>query len=116
MRRAQQAGLLRPPPPDARDACGVPVGASDETHRVFRTFWSRTAADNEWWNTYPAAENTRSADPAAEVSASGHRRPTAATQRLGHDSPESGGSPPPTPGGCTSASGDHRSESQLISP
>ncbi|MEW2072021.1 hypothetical protein, partial [Streptomyces sp. NPDC007346] len=33
------------------------VGAGDETRWVFRTFWSRTAHDNEWWNTYLATEN-----------------------------------------------------------
>ncbi|MEU2071585.1 MarR family transcriptional regulator [Streptomyces anulatus] len=32
------------------------VGAGDETRWVFRTFWSRTARDNEWWNTYLATE------------------------------------------------------------
>ncbi|MET8732318.1 MarR family transcriptional regulator, partial [Streptomyces parvus] len=40
------------------------VGAGDETRWVFRTFWSRTARDNEWWNTYLATENaTRTAAP-----------------------------------------------------
>ncbi|OKI60248.1 hypothetical protein AMK17_10565 [Streptomyces sp. CB00072] len=43
------AGHLR------RVRCPV-VGASDETRWVFRTFWSRTARDNEWWNTYLATE------------------------------------------------------------
>ncbi|MFF0257896.1 MarR family transcriptional regulator [Streptomyces microflavus] len=38
------------------------VGAGDETRWVSRTFWSRTARDNEWWNTYLAAET---AAPAA---------------------------------------------------
>ncbi|WP_237302685.1 MarR family transcriptional regulator [Streptomyces sp. S063] len=33
-----------------------PVGAGDETRWVFRTFWSRTARDNEWWTTYLATE------------------------------------------------------------
>ncbi|NEC18738.1 MarR family transcriptional regulator [Streptomyces parvus] len=32
------------------------VGTGDETRWVFRTFWSRTARDNEWWNTYLATE------------------------------------------------------------
>ncbi|MFE9698860.1 MarR family transcriptional regulator [Streptomyces sp. NPDC006270] len=32
------------------------VGEGDETRWVFRTFWSRTARDNEWWNTYLATE------------------------------------------------------------
>ncbi|MFD4022489.1 MarR family transcriptional regulator [Streptomyces sp. NPDC058576] len=42
------------------------VGAGDETRWVFRTFWSRTARDNEWWNTYLATEN---AAPAAAPAA-----------------------------------------------
>ncbi|MDX3379409.1 MarR family transcriptional regulator [Streptomyces sp. ME02-6991-2A] len=32
------------------------VGAGDETRWVFRTFWSRTAHDNEWWTTYLTTE------------------------------------------------------------
>ncbi|MEW2071801.1 MarR family transcriptional regulator, partial [Streptomyces sp. NPDC007346] len=35
------------------------VGAGDETRWVFRTFWSRTAHDNEWWNTYLATEGAQ---------------------------------------------------------
>ncbi|MEV7458546.1 MarR family transcriptional regulator [Streptomyces rubiginosohelvolus] len=42
-----------------------PVGAGDETRWVFRTFWSRTARDNEWWTTYLATETaTQTAAPA----------------------------------------------------
>ncbi|MFE6913279.1 MarR family transcriptional regulator [Streptomyces rubiginosohelvolus] len=42
------------------------VGAGDETRWVFRTFWSRTAHDNEWWNTYLATEDaSRATAPAA---------------------------------------------------
>ncbi|MFZ4264259.1 MarR family transcriptional regulator [Streptomyces arboris] len=37
------------------------VGAGDETRWVFRTFWSRTAHDNEWWTTHLATENTKQA-------------------------------------------------------
>ncbi|MFB8140119.1 MarR family transcriptional regulator [Streptomyces parvus] len=44
------------------------VGAGDETRWVFRTFWSRTAHDNEWWNTYLATENaTQTAAPAPDT-------------------------------------------------
>ncbi|MEV7895058.1 MarR family transcriptional regulator, partial [Streptomyces cyaneofuscatus] len=32
------------------------VGAGDEMRWVFRTFWSRTAHDNEWWTTYLTTE------------------------------------------------------------
>ncbi|MGW6287565.1 MarR family transcriptional regulator [Streptomyces sp. NPDC055107] len=41
------------------------AGAGEETRWVFRTFWSRTARDNEWWNTYLATEKaTLAAAPA----------------------------------------------------
>ncbi|MFJ9187633.1 MarR family transcriptional regulator [Streptomyces anulatus] len=57
------AGHLR------RVRCPV-VGAGDETRWVFRTFWSRTARDNEWWNTYLATEKaTQAAAPAPPSSA-----------------------------------------------
>ncbi|MFF8295774.1 MarR family transcriptional regulator [Streptomyces globisporus] len=45
-----------------------PVGAGDETRWVFRTFWSRTARDNEWWNTYLATETAaQTAAPAPDT-------------------------------------------------
>ncbi|MFF8961999.1 MarR family transcriptional regulator [Streptomyces globisporus] len=45
-----------------------PVGAGDETRWVFRTFWSRTARDNEWWSTYLATETaSRTAAPAPDT-------------------------------------------------
>ncbi|WP_257138039.1 MarR family transcriptional regulator, partial [Streptomyces sp. b84] len=57
------AGHLR------RVRCPV-VGAGDETRWVFRTFWSRTARDNEWWNTYLATEKAAlTAAPVPEASA-----------------------------------------------
>ncbi|MFJ1956283.1 MarR family transcriptional regulator [Streptomyces microflavus] len=46
------------------------VGAGDETRWVFRTFWSRTAHDNEWWNTHLTAEHAAHAvSPAPDASA-----------------------------------------------
>ncbi|WP_069735558.1 hypothetical protein [Streptomyces sp. EN27] len=46
------------------------VGAGDETRWAFRTFWSRTARDNEWWTTYLATERAaRAAAPAAPPAA-----------------------------------------------
>ncbi|MEV3896801.1 MarR family transcriptional regulator [Streptomyces anulatus] len=45
------------------------VGQGETTRWAFRTFWSRTAHDNEWWNTYLAAESTRDAAPAPAVTA-----------------------------------------------
>ncbi|MFD4341431.1 MarR family transcriptional regulator [Streptomyces anulatus] len=57
------AGHLR------RVRCPV-VGAGGEARWVFRTFWSRTARDNEWWNTYLATEQAaQTAAPAPEASA-----------------------------------------------
>ncbi|MFC8337060.1 MarR family transcriptional regulator [Streptomyces rubiginosohelvolus] len=44
------------------------VGAGDETRWVFRTFWSRTAHDNEWWTTYLTTENaSQAAAPAPDT-------------------------------------------------
>ncbi|MFD3788827.1 MarR family transcriptional regulator [Streptomyces cyaneofuscatus] len=46
------------------------VGAGDETRWVFRTFWSRTAHDNEWWTTYLTTEKTAHAvSPAPDAAA-----------------------------------------------
>ncbi|MFJ1831731.1 MarR family transcriptional regulator [Streptomyces sp. NPDC088178] len=36
-----------------------PVGEGDQVRWVFRTFWSRTARDNEWWNAFLDAEDNR---------------------------------------------------------
>ncbi|MEU2070188.1 MarR family transcriptional regulator [Streptomyces anulatus] len=46
------------------------VGQGETTRWAFRTFWSRTARDNEWWNTYLAAENAQDTAPAPDVTAS----------------------------------------------
>ncbi|MFJ2026909.1 MarR family transcriptional regulator [Streptomyces sp. NPDC087897] len=35
------------------------VGRGETTRWAYRTFWSRTARDNEWWNTFLAAEKRR---------------------------------------------------------
>ncbi|MGW1155434.1 MarR family transcriptional regulator [Streptomyces rubiginosohelvolus] len=55
------------------------VGAGDETRWVFRTFWSRTARDNEWWTTYLATETATQtaapAEPPAPVSVPLQRTP-----------------------------------------
>ncbi|MFI2317125.1 MarR family transcriptional regulator [Streptomyces sp. CB00072] len=56
------AGHLR------RVRCSV-TNAGDETRWVFRTFWSRTARDNEWWNAYLATEQaTLTAAPVPQAS------------------------------------------------
>ncbi|MFJ6489066.1 MarR family transcriptional regulator [Streptomyces californicus] len=36
-----------------------------EVRWIFRTFWSRTARDNEWWNTYLATDHTTPANSPA---------------------------------------------------
>ncbi|MBK3583626.1 MarR family transcriptional regulator [Streptomyces sp. MBT57] len=52
------------------------VGAGDETRWVFRTFWSRTAHDNEWWNTYLTAEHAaHTVSPAPEAPAADSASP-----------------------------------------
>ncbi|MFI1930021.1 MarR family transcriptional regulator [Streptomyces sp. NPDC020330] len=43
------------------------VGAGETTRWAFRTFWSRTARDNEWWNAYLTAENAWATRPALGV-------------------------------------------------
>ncbi|MET9980402.1 MarR family transcriptional regulator, partial [Streptomyces microflavus] len=46
------------------------VGAGDEMRWVFRTFWSRAAHDNEWWQAYLTAEHAAHAvSPAPGASA-----------------------------------------------
>ncbi|MER5983575.1 MarR family transcriptional regulator [Streptomyces sp. NPDC001787] len=42
-----------------------PVGEGEQVRWVFRTFWSRTARDNEWWTAYLSTECTPEAVPAA---------------------------------------------------
>ncbi|MFE9459690.1 hypothetical protein, partial [Streptomyces californicus] len=37
---------------------GAGAGKAGEVRWIFRTFWSRTARDNEWWNTYLATEHS----------------------------------------------------------
>lgn len=40
-----------------------PVGEGEQVRWVFRTFWSRTARDNEWWTAYLSDESTPEAAP-----------------------------------------------------
>ncbi|MFD9425423.1 MULTISPECIES: MarR family transcriptional regulator [unclassified Streptomyces] len=40
-----------------------PVGEGEQVRWVFRTFWSRTAHDNEWWTAYLSDESAPSATP-----------------------------------------------------
>ncbi|WP_030337182.1 hypothetical protein [Streptomyces sp. NRRL B-1381] len=45
----------------------VGTGKSAEVRWIFRTFWSRTARDNEWWNTYLATEHSIQAITPADL-------------------------------------------------
>ncbi|MEU1793384.1 MarR family transcriptional regulator [Streptomyces californicus] len=38
------------------------TGKGGEVRWIFRTFWSRTARDNEWWNTYLTTDHTTPAN------------------------------------------------------
>ncbi|MGP3636758.1 MarR family transcriptional regulator [Streptomyces sp. 24-1644] len=38
-----------------------PAGEGDQVRWVFRTFWSRTARDNEWWAAFIATEDSKGA-------------------------------------------------------
>ncbi|MFJ2433160.1 MarR family transcriptional regulator [Streptomyces anulatus] len=79
------AGHLR------RVRCAV-VGAGDETRWVFRTFWSRTAHDNEWWNTYLATEKAAQAAAPAPEAPAHHTAPPPPWAPAEQPSP-----PPPRP-------------------
>ncbi|MET8843895.1 MarR family transcriptional regulator [Streptomyces rubiginosohelvolus] len=75
------------------------VGAGDETRWVFRTFWSRTARDNEWWTTYLTTETaSRTAAPAEPPAASAPPAPApvAVPQQRTAPKPKSP-EPEPTP-------------------
>ncbi|MEU1793703.1 MarR family transcriptional regulator [Streptomyces californicus] len=48
---------------------GAGAGKGGEVRWTFRTFWSRTARDNEWWNTYLTAEHCIQAITPADVAA-----------------------------------------------
>ncbi|MFJ9922186.1 MarR family transcriptional regulator [Streptomyces rubiginosohelvolus] len=67
------------------------VGAGDMTRWAFRTFWSRTARDNEWWTTYLATEKAiQAAAPTAapEVPAPPAEAPAPAAVPLQRTPPE----------------------------
>ncbi|MEV8566579.1 MarR family transcriptional regulator [Streptomyces sp. NPDC051322] len=46
------------------------TGTGDQVRWAFRTFWSRTARDNEWWTTFLAAEGNCVAGKDPETTAS----------------------------------------------
>ncbi|MFJ6443844.1 MarR family transcriptional regulator [Streptomyces sp. NPDC091649] len=77
------AGHLR------RVRCSVDAG--DETRWVFRTFWSRTARDNEWWNTYLATEKatqTVSSTPDTPAPTTASPPPWASAEKAPPPAPE----------------------------
>ncbi|MFE5956961.1 MarR family transcriptional regulator [Streptomyces rubiginosohelvolus] len=100
------AGHLR------RVRCSVGVG--DETRWVFRTFWSRTARDNEWWTTYLATENaSRTAAPVAPPAPTAvppQRTPPQPTDTepspLARETPAAPPAPDAPPAGHTRDTGD----------
>ncbi|MFF8742941.1 MarR family transcriptional regulator [Streptomyces californicus] len=48
---------------------GAGMGKGGEVRWTFRTFWSRTARDNEWWNAYLATAHATQALTHADVAA-----------------------------------------------
>ncbi|MGW4039202.1 MarR family transcriptional regulator [Streptomyces sp. NPDC004778] len=74
------------------------VGAGDETRWAFRTFWSRTARDNEWWTTYLATETAaRTAAPAERPAASVPPAQALAAVPQQRTAPEATPTPAPAP-------------------
>ncbi|MFD0423266.1 MarR family transcriptional regulator [Streptomyces parvus] len=72
------------------------VGTGDETRWVFRTFWSRTARDNEWWNAYLATERAaRTAAPAEPPAAPAPPAPTPVAVPQQRTAPEAAPAPAP---------------------
>ncbi|MFB6664320.1 MarR family transcriptional regulator [Streptomyces parvus] len=72
------------------------VGAGDETRWAFRTFWSRTARDNEWWTTYLATETAaRTAAPAEPPAASVRPAPAPVAVPQQRTAPEAAPDPAP---------------------
>ncbi|MFE3940529.1 MarR family transcriptional regulator [Streptomyces sp. NPDC059118] len=59
-------------------------GEGDQVRWVTRTFWSRTAHDNEWWNAFLAAEEH-------------HPAPQEPTEATGADAPTEAPDPEPAP-------------------
>ncbi|MFF8442723.1 MarR family transcriptional regulator [Streptomyces californicus] len=53
----------------SRLTTGTGRGKGGEVRWISRTFWSRTARDNEWWNTYLATEHCIQALTPADVAA-----------------------------------------------
>ncbi|NEB38018.1 MarR family transcriptional regulator [Streptomyces sp. SID14515] len=81
------------------------VGAGGKARWAFRTFWSRTARDNEWWNTYLATEDaSRTAAPAKPLAASASPAPAPAAVPQQRTAPEPT-SPAPAPAPATTPTG-----------
>ncbi|WP_408994486.1 MarR family transcriptional regulator [Streptomyces sp. 1268] len=91
------------------------VGAGDETRWVFRTFWSRTARDNEWWNTYLATEKAaRTAAPAEPAAASAPPAPAPVAVPQQRTAPEA--APDPAPAAAPAAPAAPTAPPAALSP
>ncbi|MEU5167526.1 MULTISPECIES: hypothetical protein [Streptomyces] len=73
------AGHLR------RVLCRIEV--DNQNRWVTRTFWSRTARDNEWWTTHLAAESDRGLQEAAVTPPAPDRVPCAPEEAAASDAP-----------------------------
>ncbi|MFF0054761.1 MarR family transcriptional regulator [Streptomyces microflavus] len=76
------------------------VGRDGQVRWVSRTFWSRTARDNEWWNAYLAAESARftgSTSPAPVSVSAAPPPPWVPEPTPGPQHPEADAGPEPTP-------------------
>ncbi|MFB7400926.1 MarR family transcriptional regulator [Streptomyces rubiginosohelvolus] len=106
------AGHLR------RVRCAVGVG--DECRWVFRTFWSRTARDNEWWTTYLTTETaSQTAAPAPDTAPPPPWVPAEEPPPAGPDSPavaEQVPGPTPVPPQCTPPQAPDAEPTQTTAP
>ncbi|EWS93328.1 MarR family transcriptional regulator [Streptomyces sp. SID5466] len=91
------------------------VGAGDETRWVFRTFWSRTARDNEWWNAYLATEKAaRTAAPAEPAAAPAPPAPAPVAEPQQRTAPEA--APDPAPAAAPAAPAAPTAPPAALSP
>jgi hypothetical protein len=88
------AGHLR----HVRCLSGESGGNGDQVRWVTRTFWSRVAHDNEWWDAFLAAEESRSAPlPTAKAVDSPAPAPAPASAFTSEPEPEPEPEPRPRP-------------------
>ncbi|MCF3169868.1 MarR family transcriptional regulator [Streptomyces violaceoruber] len=89
---------------------GTAKGKGGEVRWTFRTFWSRTARDNEWWNAYLATAHATQTIAPADIAAptppwtppTGGLTPcTTADERQRPSTPTQAQAAPPTPEAAT---------------